>query len=117
MAKGVRLLEYIYITLVSALGGTILFLLYRAWFLLLIKFSGKYDIPTRRKIAARWYVLMILMVGMLLLSVVIMMMLIGQKTNPIILSTIFAFSNAPAAIWWIRKFTVLRSLGYGRQKK
>ena len=104
---------YILVILAGTIMGVILLLAFRVWFVFLINLSQKYDIPKRRKIAARVYILVVPIVGSIMLIDFFAITSV-KNININFSAPIYILSLLPAIIWWVRKLDLLRTLGYGR---
>jgi hypothetical protein len=102
--------------MVFGLGAWILL---GAWQRLLVRISGQCDIPTRLKVAARWYVLgvipllLALMGGTLTLSLRLAGNIVGEPRSLLLLSLgLYVLAASPAYIRWFKAWPVRKTLGY-----
>lgn len=105
---------YILVILAGATMGSILLLAFRVWFIFLINLSKKYDIPKRRTIAARVYLLVLPIVASIMLADLFVIKSV-KNINYNFSNSILILSLLPAIIWWVRKLGLLKTLGYGRK--
>jgi hypothetical protein len=106
---------YFIIMAVFVLLGGYVFAAYRWWFRHLKALAGRYDIPERRKRAAKRYFVFLVFVVVPVLTVVIGSVVIAPETGSF---NVLAFicSIAPAIIWWFRQMPTLCALGYGHER-
>jgi hypothetical protein len=95
--------------------GIYVFGLFYCWYRHLVTLANRYDIPERRRRAAKWYpIVALLFVAPTLAALFCSVRAIPTSTH--LIAGILVFSIAPGVIWWIRKMPSLSALGYGRQK-
>jgi len=98
--------------------GLFAFVGYRMWYLLLIRMARQYDVPTRRKIASRYYLILApLSIVAVYLSVICSMTLIPKdcewRMHLLFITNIAVL--VPALLSILFKMNSIRDLGYGRR--
>ena len=94
--------------------GVYVYTLYRWWFRHLTALAARYDVPERRKRAARKFVVVLFLIGVPALAAVVGCLAAAPKLGVFIVIAFFC-SIAPAMLWWFRQMPSLYALGYGRQ--
>lgn len=92
-----------------------LFLVLRWWYRRLTIFAERYDVFERRKRAALWFPLVLVLVGVPALIILICGIIV-LHTNAYIAVISFICSLIPGVVWWVCKIPHLIALGYGRQR-
>lgn len=109
------MLDYLRVIIVGAASGIILLLAFRVWFNFLVSLAKKYDIEKRRKIANLVYIFLVIPIYLsIMVSDIYLLMSVG-KFNRNFSGLILVLSLLPAIIWYFRKLSFLRSIGYGPQ--
>jgi hypothetical protein len=89
--------------------------LFYLWYRFLVSLASRCDIPERRRRAARWYpVVMLLFVIPVLAALFCCLKAIPASRH--LVAGVLACSILPGLIWWICKMPSLSALGYGRQR-
>jgi len=88
---------------------------FRWWYAFLIRLAEKHDVPTRRKIATRWYLLFALLLLLGLWSIIICSVALIHRLSALIPAVLIT-ALLPSFIWWFRRLNTLTELGYGRQR-
>jgi hypothetical protein len=106
---------YFIIAAVFTVFGIYVFALCRWWFRHLTDLAARFDVPERRKRAARRYFVVLFFVAVPMMSAILGCMVLAPKIG---IFTVIALicSIAPTMIWWFRRMPSLYALGYGRQK-
>ena len=106
---------------IYCLLGLALFAGAKRWHGFLVNLAAQHDIPTRRRIAARWYLLvgplmLIFIMGAWFYSVTLIGGLIHDHPPAgLITPAALICAVLPMFIWWFRRTKVLEQLGYGQR--
>jgi len=85
------------------------------WRWYLVGLASRYNIPERRRRAARWYpVIALLIVIPALITLFCCLRAIPARRH--LVAAALVCSLLPGLIWWICKMPGLSALGYGRQR-
>jgi hypothetical protein len=109
-------MKHVLLLAVYGLLSVSLFVVFHTWRSFLVRLAEQHDVPTRLKIAARWYRFLVapglaaLMGGTIILTV----LAVPEARMPEI-PIMFLCAAVPPLIWWFRRMTALYSLGYGRR--
>jgi hypothetical protein len=101
--------------------GLAVFAGFRRWHAFLIRLAEQHDVTTRRKIAARYYPLVALLllagIGSVLAGsfILILPMIRHDARIQILLPVSLTVAVSPSFVWWFRRWRALTKLGYGRQ--
>jgi fatty acid desaturase len=109
-----QITEYLISAIVFALLGAWLFFIFRWWFQHLTALAARYDISQRRKIAARRYLVVVVLIAVPTLTALLSIINRTSVSLHFILIG-FALALTPAMTWWCPRMASLKSLGYGRQ--
>src|SRR5215469_3251739 len=101
------------ITAVFVCSSAYVFALLFWWHQRLVSLASRYDIPERRRRAARWFPVVMLLLVVPLLSVILFSIKIHAQ-RPLLAALVWAI--LPGFAWWISKRSSLSALGYFRQR-
>jgi len=104
---------YLLLFVVYGLLCATLFAAFRAWHRFLVHLAERHDIPTRRRIARRWYFLVGPGVGVLVVVFVLFSRAFLPRTHIVLIPVFLIPAVLPPVIWWFRRARALYSLGYG----
>ena len=97
----------------GALTSLLLFVVTR-WYRHAIRLSERYDIAERRRVAARHYIFVVLLLFGLIAGTLLPLIRYIRVPSPVIAFG-FLLAVAPGGICWLRRLPTLKALGYGRQ--
>jgi len=106
---------YLTIAAIFFVLGIYTFALFRWWFQHVTALAARYDIPERRKRAARRYFVVMFFILVPQASAVLGCISMARELV-LFVAIAFMCSTAPAIVWWMRRIPSLHALGYGKQE-